>query len=259
MDGTVRLRGAGGVSGTGELLTEGQSPGSGRSLLDLRRGAAPSVDGGSHAGSALSWVASDPDGDLRRVAVKYSVSAQTPAGVLADPDDWYEADEGAAHQVFVGEGSFSDPFFAFFRDRDGTLPQPSFLVAGRSYRFERTASASAAHPFWVGDGISADFTDFAVEGTDGRSRTSGIQAPGEFLQLDVPSGYAGTVNYFCTAHGAMSRAFEVRPATPPLDGDPLVSLSGSFDTSGRSSVTAYLAAEDSAGNTSAGVVAVAIP
>eukprot|EP00873_Tetraselmis_striata_P043685 jgi/Tetstr1/463949/TSEL_008754.t1 len=251
VDGDVRLAGGGALTGEGEVRRSGG--GDGRRLLDLRKGAPPAVDSASHdGGAALGWEASDPDGDLRTVAVKYSSSSVTAAGVLASPDDWYEADEGAAEQVFVGEGSTSSPYFPFFRDRAGAFPRPAVLAAGRSYRFERAAGASAAHPFWVAA------AGLAVEGSPGRSASSGIQAPGEFLQLDVPVGFSGAIGYQCTEHGFMASAFEVRPATPPLDGDPLASLSGAFDTSGRRGVTAYLAAGDAAGNASADVVAVAI-
>lgn len=254
--GTVRIGGGGGgISDAGELMGGGE--GNSTSLLDARKGRPPEVKDASNSGNKLHWNAYDPDGDLRVVAVRYASTPQTAEEVLSAPDDFFEANEGAVHQVFVGEGTFSDPYYLFFRDRRGTLPRPPFLVAGRSYRFERVTGATL-HPFWVGAAASDDFAGFPVVATSGRSKESGILDPGDFLQFDVPGDFTGTVNYFCTVHAEMSRAFEVRAATAPLDGGPLVSLSGTFDATGFGGLTAYLAAEDSAGNASDDAVAVAV-
>ena len=244
VDGSLMLVGGGGVDPDGKLFQGAVR----RPLMDLRKGAAPSADSAWYFSSTLHWRASDRDGDLRRVAVRYSAEPKTAREILDAPDDWFEADEGGCAQVFVGEGTSESPYYPFYRDRAATLPlrrgasEPMFLVAGRSYRFERALGVSTAHPFWIG-GIQA-------AATAGRSQTSGIQLPGEFLQLDIPPDFSGSIEYFCTQHSSMRRTFQVRGATAPVDGDPVTALSGTFDAFGQAASTARVAAEDSSGNAS---------
>ena len=256
--GSVELSGGGSLGAAGDIA--------GRSLLSLVRGAPPSISSASlgGGGASLDWTAEDADGDLRRVMVKYSPAAPAAPAVAAAPDDWFEVDEGGAHQVYVGSGSGAPPFYGFFRDRQGTLPLlrsaggAMVLHAGRSYRFRRTEGSAAGHPFWVGASAAEGFSGFPIEGPPGSSHAAGIDSAEGFVQLEIPRGWSGALNYYCTAHAGMSRAFDVRPASPAFDRDPVAVLGGSFDASGHSATSAHLVAEDSAGNLSA-VVSVPVP
>eukprot|EP00873_Tetraselmis_striata_P033868 jgi/Tetstr1/454132/TSEL_041051.t1 len=260
--GSVRISSGGGIGQLGEVVPAGTGPG--RGLLDLERGASPEVTAVSHAAGALSWTAVDPDGGLRRVAVRYGAAspAPSPEEVLASPDDWADVDEGGHRQVFVGEGGLSAPHFGFFRDRAGALPllrgagAPMVLVAGHSYRFERTAAAGAGFPFWIGATPAADFTAFAVTATAGRDRTSGITGSGDYIQVTIPAGFSGALNYFSTAHPETVAAFEVRGGGVGVRGGaPLGSWSGAFGTAGQAGAFAHVAAENASGRASAVVTA----
>lgn len=262
VDGDVRLTGGGVLGKAGELMTEGEE--TGRSLLRLANGVAPTIASATLDGSSLRWTSTDADGDLRRVMVKYSPYALTKEQVNAAPDDWFEVDEGGVHQIYVGNGNGSAPFYAFFRDKHGTFPllrgsgDAMVVHAGRSYRFQRTAAFASGHPFWIGTSASTEFTDFAIEGSPGKSYTTGIDTAGEYIQFDIPADWSGTLNYYCTNHVGMLRAFDVRVSSPVFDRDPIPILNGSFDTSGQTSSTARLVSEDASGNLS-DVFSVTIP
>ena len=255
VDGSVLIAGGGAITESGEFA--------GRPVSGLHLGAPPSV-AATAAGHLVKWTAADADGDARRVLVRYSGAPLAAEDVVAAPDDWFEADEGAAQQVFVGAGSASPPHYAFYRDAGGSRPLlrggggAMVLHAGRSYRFERADGAPQGHPFWVGASAAEEFSGFPVEGPQGRSRSSGIDSPGEFVQFDIPRGWTGALRYYCTSHAAMSLAFDVRPASAPHSRDPLAALSGSFDASAHAGSVATVVCEDSAGNVS-DAASVAIP
>lgn len=226
-----------------------------RSALDLHRGSAPSIDEAFVApGRVVAWTASDRDGDLVAVHARYAAPGATLSAedVRLAPDETHSVDEGCYETVFVRPSAdpFSPPHYDFFADEAGAVRLKARIQAGRRYRFERLGGPD--HPFWV-------FGGFPVQGTAGRSHSSGIQAPGEFLQFEVPAQYVGEAAYRCTTHGSMVAEFAVRAASDPPTRDPVPLLSGGFDAGGVAAGTnAFVVAEDAAGNLSVPAV-VALP
>lgn len=247
----------GGVSVAGAVVLGEDGTVCGRSLLDLHRGSPPWVDA-SVSGRSVSWSASDRDGDLRRVAVRYlrGGGSYTREEVRDLPDDWYAVDEGAYEAVFVAPAAsspWSPPYFDFFKDKAGLKPRSAFrLRAGGKYRFELAVGAGNGHPFWIGDSVSAAFSGFPIEATPGRGYASGgLLGTGsnEFIQFSIPRSFSGNIYYFCTTHSSMRAAFRLDPASLEPRGDPVASLSGLFDASGRlAGDLAFVVAEDAAGN-----------
>ena len=260
--GGLDVQGGVSVAGTAVLGEDGTV--CGRSLLDLHRGSPPSASA-SVSGASIAWSATDRDGDLRRVAVRYrrGGGSYTPEEVRDLPDDWYAVDEGAHEAVFVAPAAsspWSPPYFEFFKDKAGLVPRSAFrLRAGGKYRFERAAGAGDAHPFWIGDSVSADFSGFPIDATPGRGRAAGgLLGTGsnEFIQFYIPRSFSGDIYYFCTTHSSMRAAFRLDPASLEPRGDPVASLSGLFDASGRlAGDLAFVVAEDAAGNLSDPAVA----
>lgn len=259
--GGLDVQGGVSVAGTAVLGEDGTV--CGRSLLDLHRGSPPSASA-SVSGAAIAWSATDRDGDLRRVAVRYRRGGgiYTREEVRDLPDDWYAVDEGAYEAVFVAPAysAFSPPYYDFFKDKAGLMPRSAFrLRSGGKYRFERAAGAGDAHPFWIGDSASADFSGFPIEATPGRGRAAGGligTGSNEFIQFSIPRSFSGNIYYFCTVHSSMRAAFRLDPASLEPRGDPVASLSGFFDASDRlAGDLAFVVAEDAAGNLSDPAVA----
>lgn len=253
--GGLAVQGGVSVAGTAVLGEDGTV--CGRSLLDLHRGSPPFVEA-SAEGSSIAWSAFDRDGDLRRVAVRYrrGGGSYSPEEVRDLPDDWYAVDEGAYEAVFAAP-SASPPYFEFFRDKAGLKPRSAFrLCVGGKYRFELAAWAGDEHPFWIGDSIETEFSGFTIEATPGRGRESGVSGPNDFIQFSIPRSFSGNIYYFCTRHASMRAPFRLDQASLEPRGDPVASLSGLFDASGRlAGDVAFVVAEDAAGNLSEPAVA----
>ena len=115
--------------------------------------------------------------------------------------------------VYVGDGSMSEPYFEFYTDVDGTNGMTEIDIS-KSYRFQRLNNPSA-HPFYIGDsGYNTDSSDNLIISGDGTS-TTGI-SDDESFTLFFRDGFTieDTLSYFCTVHSSMMSDFTL---TAPVE------------------------------------------
>ena len=131
--------------------------------------------------------------------------------------------------VYVGDGSMSEPYFEFFTDADGTNAMTEIDIS-KNYKFQRLNNPSA-HPFYVGDsGYNADSSDNLIIAGDGTS-TTGI-SNNESFTLFFRDGFTveHTLSYFCTVHSSMISDFTLTEPTVLVD-IPTVATSTGIHTS----------------------------
>lgn len=216
----------------------------GKMLTDFPKGLPPRIDSCVKDGLSLDWIASDPDGDLVAVYVKYADFA-TATEVRDEPDDWYTSYDEGYEMVFVGTGRTAEPYFDFYADKAGTKPRVKFPIhKGRSYRFEMI-EGDLPYPFMIGDSVSTD-SPLALSMTEGRSKSVGIAtASNEFIQVTIPENFTDTLYYYSPNESQIRDSFVIRDADPNKE-----LSSGSFDISGVSHSNALIVGEDSVGNLS---------
>ena len=93
-----------------------------------------------------------------------------------------------------------------FTDGNGQTPNFSTqsLYLGETYTF--TASGiSGSHPFMIGESYG-DMDSSLVSGGP-------LTGTGGSISVSIPSGFSGTLNYFCTNHSGMNDSFNVQ--SPP--------------------------------------------
>ena len=140
--------------------------------------------------------------------------------------------------VYVGDGSMSEPYFEFFTDADGTNAMTEIDIS-KNYKFQRLNNPSA-HPFYLGDsGYNADSSDNLIIAGDGTS-TTGI-SNNESFTLFFRDGFTveHTLSYFCTVHSSMISDFTLTEPTVLVD-IPTVATS----TGNHTSLVAALAQAD---------------
>ena len=115
--------------------------------------------------------------------------------------------------VYVGDGSMSEPYFEFYTDADGTTALTELDIS-QNYKFQRLNNPSA-HPFYVGDsGYNTDSSDNLILAGNGTS-TTGISDTESFT-LFFRDGFTtdDTLSYFCTVHASMISDFTL---TAPVE------------------------------------------
>ena len=125
--------------------------------------------------------------------------------------------------VYVSDGTMSEPYFEFFQDPNGVNPVTELDIS-KAYKFQRLNNPST-HPFYVGDsGYKTQSTDKVFITGDG-SNTAGI-SDDESFTVFFKEGFTidDRLDYFCTVHQDMIAQFKlVAPAT--LDDIPAVANS----------------------------------
>lgn len=229
--GGLRVGAAGEISG-GSV----RSAGSARGLGTLHKGAPPAVTASLSVDGTVEWQATDGDGDLRAVLVRYDAAdGLAAAEVEGTPHDRHHVNDGATEQVYVGVVSGA---YRFYADKDGLYEVPAALTAGASYRFETVVGGLPDDPFRAE--AEAEVARYSAAG-------GALSGPDDFLQFTAP---AGPVAYSCEEHPGMAGAFAARAALPPAR-NPVASLAGAFDPAGVPRPTkAHVVAVDSFGNVS---------
>ena len=125
--------------------------------------------------------------------------------------------------VYVGDGSMSEPYFEFFTDAEGTNVMTEIDIS-KNYKFQRLNNPSA-HPFYIGDtGYNTASSDKIIIAGDGSS-TSGISDDQSFTLFFRDSfTVEDTLEYYCTVHSSMIASFTLtEPVT--LEDIPTVAAS----------------------------------
>ena len=131
--------------------------------------------------------------------------------------------------VYVGDGSMSEPYFEFYTDVEGTNGMTEIDIS-KSYKFQRLNNPSA-HPFYIGDsGYNADSSENLIISGDGTS-TTGI-SDDESFTLFFRDGFTidDTLSYFCTVHSSMMSDFTLTAPVELVD-IPTVATSTGIHTS----------------------------
>ena len=115
--------------------------------------------------------------------------------------------------VFVSEGSFSDPFYNF-KDKQGRTIETFKLNPNKKYRFKRADSASS-HPFYISDqGFKQPATNRIKVKGDG-TFDSGITGKEQFT-LSIKKKHrqefmsSGELFFYCTSHSSMIGQFRFK-------------------------------------------------
>ena len=115
--------------------------------------------------------------------------------------------------VYVGNGSMSEPYFEFYTDADGTTAMTELDIS-QNYKFQRLNNPST-HPFYIGDsGYNTDSSTNLIIAGNGSS-TNGI-SDDESFTLFFRDGFTvdDTLSYFCTVHASMIGDFTL---TAPVE------------------------------------------
>ena len=129
--------------------------------------------------------------------------------------------------VYVGDGSMSEPYFEFFTDAEGTNALTEIDIS-KSYKFQRLNNPST-HPFYVSDvGYNTDSSESLIIAGDGTS-TTGISDDESFTIFFRDAFVVqDALGYFCTVHEDMEGMFTL---TEPLADIPSVAASTNIHTS----------------------------
>ena len=142
-----------------------------------------------------------------------------------------EAIATATNIIYVGEGSFTPPYYEFFSDAAGTAPidlNTLSLAQGNMYIFERLAGITT-HPFHLGANWSPSiftgsssqleppfYYNHDEEGSPGL-------VDGDYVIVEIPdltplnlADQPIEIWYWCTAHPSMSGDFTVVDAIQPV-------------------------------------------
>ena len=131
--------------------------------------------------------------------------------------------------IYVGDGSMSEPYFEFFTDAEGTNAITEIDIS-KNYNFHRLNNPSE-HPFYIGDsGYNTDSSDNLIVAGDGSS-TTGISNEESFT-LFFRDGFTveDTLSYFCTVHSSMMSDFTLTAPVEIVD-IPTVATSTGIHTS----------------------------
>ena len=112
---------------------------------------------------------------------------------------WLPALIAAQTTYQVSGGSFSSPFWTF------SPSLPSAFTAGETYRFEANG-ISSIHPFRIGMARNDESATWIT-------RSGAMTGSTGSVDMVVPSGYAGTITYWCNVHGSMTRTLSVTGQT----------------------------------------------
>ena len=129
--------------------------------------------------------------------------------------------------VYVGDGSMSEPYFEFYTDADGTIAMTEIDIS-KSYKFQRLNNPSA-HPFYLSDfAYNTDSTENMIIAGDGTS-TTGISHDESFTVF-FRDGFTveDNLQYFCTVHNDMVSSFILTEPQPDI---PSVAASTNIHTS----------------------------
>ncbi|MDB3959072.1 SUMF1/EgtB/PvdO family nonheme iron enzyme, partial [Opitutales bacterium] len=136
----------------------------------------------------------------------YNVQVSVSDGVgsvLLDLQVVVTKDPSTVFTVSGGQGS--SPYYVF---TDGNGQTPNFstqsLYLGETYTFTATG-ISGSHPFMIGESYG-DMDSSLVSGGP-------LTGTGGSISVSIPSGFSGTLNYFCTNHSGMNDSFNVQ--SPP--------------------------------------------
>ncbi len=145
-----------------------------------------------------------------RVQVKdqYNATFEVVFNVTITDDGLHD---GAAAVYTVSSGQFGSPYYTFV-DANGQTPNfdSLTLLRGSTYMFVN-GGVSGSHPFMIGE----SFGDQSSTHVFGGPLNSGNI--GSKITMVIPSGFSGTLLYYCTAHSSMQKNF--------LTGDPITNSS----------------------------------
>ena len=131
--------------------------------------------------------------------------------------------------VYVSGGSFSEPYYQFYTDADGTN-EISEIDITHTYTFHRLNEATS-HPFYLSDmGYKEESSDKLSITGDGSS-DSGITGSETFtVSFGDEFTVDDTLTYFCTVHSSMQSTFSLTE-TVALPNIPTTAMSTGNHTS----------------------------
>ena len=137
-------------------------------------------------------------------------TAQYTTEIIEDfvPDGNVYDSSGRKITYYVGNGSFSDPFFTFYSDasKNNEISYNDIkLLPEFTYRFESVAT-NTNHPFYITDGAAGTEPSSVLNKTGNGSSGGGI-TNGQYIEIRLDQGFSGTVYYYCTNHSGMYKAF----------------------------------------------------
>ena len=129
--------------------------------------------------------------------------------------------------VYVGDGSMSEPYFEFYTDAAGTNAITEIDIS-KNYKFQRLNNPST-HPFYLSDvDYNTDSTEHMIIAGDGTS-TTGISDDESFTVFFRDQfAVQDNLQYFCTVHNDMVSSFIL---TEPLPDIPSVAASTNIHNS----------------------------
>ena len=115
----------------------------------------------------------------------------------------------APSTIYVGNGTFTAPYYEFYEDANATIPldiTDQIFYKGNTYTFERVSGISN-HPFYISDTINNNSyhnggLSFA---NTGGSSSAGIVSGGK-ITFTLPDDYSNELHYYCVAHSSMVSA-----------------------------------------------------
>ena len=154
-------------------------------------------------GDASSWDASTDDTYYFKTRYYPDPSSETQYSGSATSD--------APSTIYVGNGTFSPPYYFFYEDANATIPldiTDQIFYKGNTYTFERVSGVNN-HPFYISDiPVNGSYHYGNLSFSPSQGTSSGIVS-GEQLTFTIPSGtYTNELHYYCTIpnHSSMVSA-----------------------------------------------------
>ena len=128
--------------------------------------------------------------------------------------------------IYVSGGSYSDPYYQFYADAEGTN-EISEIDITHTYTFHRLNDATS-HPFYISDMGNGEEPSNKLTMTGDGSSDSGISGSETFtVSFGDDFTVDDTLSYFCTVHSSMHSTFSLTetvalpniPATAASTGD----------------------------------------